>query len=93
MFTHRPCGACGQMVTPLGCDHWRPKPHMLTRIETPEQKRARERKNEIERERRRAKERKDYSARKQRMIQSGAIPSWMGLIGVQIKDRRKSDDS
>lgn len=23
-LTHRPCGACGALVTPVGCQHWHP---------------------------------------------------------------------
>lgn len=53
MMDYRPCGACGELVTPLGCQHWRPGSVSYVRVRgssvanlTPEQleaKRARDR--------------------------------------------------
>lgn len=48
-LTHRPCGACRALVTPLGCKHWHPEHDVK---ETISRLRRRERDRQTQRDRR-----------------------------------------
>lgn len=47
MIDFRPCGACGELVSPFGCEHWKPGRASLRGGSTARSERKRQRDREL----------------------------------------------